>query len=474
MSREYWLKRRGFILAAIGSAIGLGNIWRFSWLTYRNGGGAFLVPYFIALLIIGIPLIILEFILGNYFQGSAVTAFRKIRPVFELIGWFAIIDVFLIGTYYAVVLGWVIDYIGVTIQVAYQGVDAGEAFNNLINSPFLAAVGFLLTWLVTWYTVFRGVSKGIEKASTIAMPLLWVLSIILVVRGVTLPGATNGINWYLVPDWSMLSRGSVWIDALGQILFTLSIMAAPLIVYASYMPRESEMPNSAWITAFANCGYSFFFGFATWGIIGYMMSLKGVTSPADLDVPLKGAGLAFVTIPTAIGQLPGGPAIASLFGIMFFVILWLAGYTSLISIVEPMYAALHEKFGFTRSKTVTYVTILSVIIGLFYIWHPEYIDPVDFIAGSTNLIWIVLLETVIVGYFFGVEKLREYANPYAELRLGVWYDILIKYVAPVTLTVILVYGLVGVEALSPVSALVLILLMITSVIFAGMKWRGEK
>lgn len=191
-------------LAAIGSAIGLGNIWRFSWLAYRNGGGAFLVPYFIALLVI-----ILEFILGNYFQGSTVTVFRKIRPVFELIGWFAIIDVFLIGTYYAVVLGWVLDYIGVTVQEAYQGVDTATAFNNLITSLFLVAVGFLLTWLVTWYTVFRGVGRGIEKASTIAIPLLWVLSIILVVRGVTLPGATNGNNWYLVPDWSMLTKGSV-------------------------------------------------------------------------------------------------------------------------------------------------------------------------------------------------------------------------------------------------------------------------
>lgn len=139
-----------------------------------------------------------------------------------------------------------------------------------------------------------------------------------------------------------------------------------------------------------------------------------------------------------------------------------------------MNAALHDKFGFTRAKTVTCVTILSVVIGLLYILYPEYIDPVDFIAGSTNLIWIVLLEAVIVGYFFGVEKLREYVNPYAELKLGVWYDILIKYVAPITMTIILVYGLVGVDAVSPVSALVLILLMIASVVLAGIKWRGEE
>ena len=470
-SREYWMRRRGFILAAIGSAIGLGNIWRFSWLAYRNGGGAFLVPYFIALLSIGVPLLILEFLLGNYFQGSSVTAFKRIRDQLEIIGWIAILDVFIIGTYYSVVLGWVMDYIGYSAVVAWKDVGAGDLFNNLTSNPWIQLIGFTITWFITWITVYKGVSGGIERASTFAIPVLWFLSAILVIRGITLAGADVGINWYLKPDWARLADGKVWIDAFGQILFTLSVMAGPLVVYAKYMPRNSELPNSAWITAFANCGFSFFFGFATWGIIGYMMSLQGVTTPADLNVPLGGAGLAFVTIPTATSLLPGGTAVAAVFGTIFFIILWLAGYTSLISIVEPVHAALNEKFGTSRKLNVTLITILSYIIGLAFIFRVDLIDPVDFIAGSTNLVWVVLLEAVIASYFYSLKKLRDYANPYAELKLGEWFDFLIRYVVPVIMGIILVYGLISTDTMSPISGLVLILLVIASTVFAGSKWK---
>ncbi len=501
IAAEYWKRRKGFILAAIGSAIGLGNIWRFSWLTYRNGGGAFLIPYFIALLIVGVPLLILEFLLGNYFAGSSPKVFRKIRDSLEIIGWIAILDVFIIGTYYAVVLAWVFDYIWLSItyapQLASGTLSASQLFGNLVTNPWLVLLGLVVTWFVTWYTVFRGVSEGIEKASLVAIPLLWILSIILVIRGVTLPGADTGINWYLSPDFSKLASGSVWIDAFGQILFTLSIMAAPLIVYASYMPKKSELPNSAWITAFANCGFSFFFGFATWGIIGYLMSLKNVTSPAALNIPLGGGGLAFITIPTAMSQLPGGPSVAAVFGLIFFLVLWLAGYTSLISIIEPVYAALRDKFGVTRRQTVTAVTIISFIIGLIFVFDPDMIDPVDFTVGSTNLVWIVLLEAAVAGFYLGVKKLREYANPYAELKLGVWFDYLIKYVAPISMAIILFYGLwyakaqvvvysivqagktVAVNApgtvngVHPVSLIVMVALLIAAILVTGFKWRTK-
>ena len=298
---------------------------------------------------------------------------------------------------------------------------------------------------------------------------------ILVIRGVTLPRADTGINWYLSPDFSKLAQGSVWIDAFGQILFTLSIMAAPLIVYASYMPKKSELPNSAWITAFANCGFSFFFGFATWGIIGYPMSLNNVASPEALKIPLGGGGLAFITIPTAMSRLPGGPSVAAVFGLIFFIVLWLAGYTSLISIIEPVYAALRDKFGVTRRQTVTAVTILSFIIGLIFVFKPGMIDPVDFMVGSTNLVWIVLPEAAAAGFYLGVgvKKLREYANPYAELRLGVWFDYLIKYAAPISMAIILFYGLWFAKSINPVSLIVMVALLIAAILVTGLKWRAE-
>jgi len=469
---EYWRRRRGFILAAIGSAIGLGNIWRFSYLCYKDGGGAFLVPYFIALMIVGVPLIILEFVLGNYFRGSPPKVFGAIRRGLEIFGWFAVLDQFIIGTYYAVVLAWCMVYIGFSATVAWGTVQGVRAlFNHLLTTPWITLVGLVITWLITWYTLFRGVAGGIEKACTFAIPALWILSVILVVRGVTLPHHNVGLNFYLTPNWSKLSSGTVWIDAFGQILFTLSLMAAPLVIYAAYMPPGSELPNSAWITAFANCGFSFFFGFATWGIIGYLMGLYHVTNPAALKVPLGGGGLAFMTIPAAVTLLPGAPVTTAIFGALFFIILWLAGYTSLLSIVEPIYGAIRDKFVVSRRVGVSIVCGLLFAFGLVFVFNPELIDPVDFIAGSTNLVWIVMLEAIIAGYMYSLEKLRAYVNPYAELKLGRWFDALVRYVSPVALACVLGYGLYSARVINPVSVMVLVLITICAVVLSGTRWR---
>lgn len=165
---------------------------------------------------------------------------------------------------------------------------------------------------------------------------------------------------------------------------------------------------------------------------------------------------------------------AAIFGLIFFMVLWLAGYTSLISIVEPVYVALRDKFGFTRRMTVTGVAIISILIGLLLVFDVDMIDPVDFIVGSTNLVWLVLVEAIIAGYFLGVDKLREYANPSAELKLGKWYDILIMVVAPITLVIILFYGLHSVEQIHPVSMIVMVALILASIILAGMKWLKEE
>ena len=471
---EYWKRRRGFILAAIGSAIGLGNIWRFSWLCYRNGGGAFLVPYIIFLLVFGIPLMILEFMLGYYFRGATPKVFRKIKEGLEPIGWIAIINTFILCTYYSVVLAWVMDYIGLSATVAWKTVEGvGPTFEALISNPVFVIIGLTITWLITWYTCYAGIASGIERACTYAIPILWILSAVLVIRGVTLPGSDIGINWLLTPTAQAFS-GSAVIDAAGQILFTLSVFGTTMIVYASYLPPKSEIPNSAWITSFANCGFSFFFAFATWGIIGYLMHVMNVTTPADLPVPLGGAGLAFVTIPTAVTLLPGAPLTTAIFGTIFFIILWLAGYTSLISIIEPVYKAFNDKFGIPRKKGITAVSVLAYIISLLFAIRPDLIDPVDFMVGSTNAVWIVLLEAIIAGYFFSLKVFRDHVNPDAEWKLGPWFDVLIKFVTPIVLLVVLGWGLATTVHVSPVSILTVIIIIIVATAISGLKWKEEK
>lgn len=471
---EYWKRRRGFILAAIGSAIGLGNIWRFSWLCYRNGGGAFLVPYIVFLLIIGIPLLVLEFSLGYYFRGSSPKVFRKIRDSLEILGWLATIDIVILGMYYSLVLAWVLDYIGLSAVVAWKTVEGvGPTFEGLISNPPIVLVGLVITWLITWYTNYSGVSRGIERACNYAIPTLWILSAILVIRGLTLPGSTVGINWLLTPSAKAFT-GSALIDAAGQILFTLSILATSLVVYASYLPPRSEIPNSAWITAFANCGFSFFFAFATWGIIGYLMYSMNVATPADLPVPLGGAGLAFVTIPTAVTLLPGAPLTTAIFGTIFFIILWLAGYTSLISIVEPIYAALRDKFGISRRTGVTLVSAIMFIGSIIFAFRPDLIDPVDFIVGSTNLIWLVMLEAVVAGYFLGLKVLKDHVNPDAEWKLGPWFDVFIKFIVPIVLAIVLGWGIITTTHVSPISIATFIILIVAALILSGMKWKVKE
>jgi len=417
---------------------------------------------------------ILEFMLGYYFRGATPKVFRKIRESLEPIGWIAIINTFILCTYYSVVLAWVMDYIGLSATVAWKTVEGvGPTFEALLSNSVFVIIGLTITWLISWYTCYAGIASGIEKACNFAIPLLWILSAILVIRGVTLPGSDIGINWLLTPSAQAFS-GSAIIDAAGQILFTLSVFGTTMIVYASYLAPRSEIPNSAWITSFANCGYSFFFAFATWGIIGYLMHIMNVATPADLPVPLGGAGLAFVTIPTAVTLLPGAPLTTAVFGTMFFVILWLAGYTSLISIIEPTYAALRDKFGISRKKGVTLISLLAYIISLVYAFRPDLIDPVDFIVGSTNAVWIVLLEAIIAGYFLGLKVLRDYVNPDAEWKLGAWYDVLIKIVTPIILLVVLGWGLITTTHVSPVSILTVIVIIIAATVLTGFKWKEEE
>ncbi|MDD4497574.1 MAG: sodium-dependent transporter, partial [Methanosarcinaceae archaeon] len=233
MTREVWNTRVGFILAAVGSAVGLGNIWRFSYAAYENGGGVFLIPYFIALLTAGIPLMILEFGMGSKFRGAAPMAFKRAKKSFEFIGWWGVIASFIITTYYSVIMGWSLVYLVKAFNLGW-GSDTEAFFNEALlevsNSPwnfsgFAPSVlaGLVGVWFLIWIIEKKGVQKGIERANKIFMPLLWLLLIVLVFRAITLPGALAGIEWYLKPDFSKLTDLGVWQAAYAQAFYSLSL-----------------------------------------------------------------------------------------------------------------------------------------------------------------------------------------------------------------------------------------------------------
>lgn len=253
-NRQQWGTRAGFILAAAGSAIGLGNIWRFPAVAYENGGGAFFFPYLFALLTAGIPILILEFTLGHKYRGSAPLTFARLSKGAEWIGWWQVLISFVISTYYSVVIAWAMSYTYFAFTSKWgedtEGFLFGEylklaetpgTFGSLVPAVLIP---LLLVWIINLAVLYKGVRKGIEAANKIFLPTLVVLFFIIVVRAVTLDGAVEGLNAFFKPNWDQIMNGKVWLAAYSQIFFSLSIAFAIMITYSSYLPKKSDITNN--------------------------------------------------------------------------------------------------------------------------------------------------------------------------------------------------------------------------------------
>jgi len=446
-SRETWKSQFGFILAAVGSAIGLGNIWRFSYMVYDNGGGAFLIPYLVALFTVGIPLMILEFCLGHRYKASAPLAFAKIHPKWEWIGWWSVIFVmFGIALYYSVVIAWCLDYLFLSVSLAW-GSDANAYFfgeflhvtegpHDLggIRLPIL--LGLLVIWILNWGIVYRGIQRGIELANKIFMPLLFGLTAILVFWSLSLEGASIGLKAYLMPDFSALLKPKVWIDAFSQIFFTLSLGFGIMIAYASYLPERANLTRNAFLTALINCGFSLVSGVAVFSLLGYM-ALE--TQQPIEKVVTQSIGLAFVAYPKALSLLPGGPV----FGVLFFASLVVAGLSSSVSIIEAFTAAAVDKFSWNRRRVVTSVSVLGFLGGMIFTTRGGlfWLDIVDHFLTHFGLIAVGVLEAALVSWFFPIEVLRSHINAVSEMKLGRSWSFLIQYFSPAVLSLIILVDL---------------------------------
>ena len=266
--REQWGSKLGFILAAIGSAVGLGNIWRFPYTAASNGGGAFILPYLFAIITAGIPILILEYTIGKAYRGGAPVALARINSKFEWLGWIQVMVSFVIAVYYFAIVVWVTSYIGFSFGQQWGNdptsfftgkflnmTDSAHNFGGIQTHLLLP---FALVWVLVAIILYRGVSKGIELACKICMPILLVFTILLVIRGITLPGAAQGLDYLFSPNWDALKKSDVWIAAYSQVFYSLSIAFAIMISYASYLPKKTDVVNSAFLTATANHGYELF------------------------------------------------------------------------------------------------------------------------------------------------------------------------------------------------------------------------
>lgn len=452
MQRERWGNRAAFVLAAIGSAAGLGNAWRFPYMAYKNGGGAFLIPYFVALLTAGIPLIIMEFSLGQKQQLGAAAALGKIKKRFEPFGWWAILCAFIIDSYYAGVMGWAWDYLVGSFTVAWQDTGTSDYFFNKIlqvtEGPGILggfSIPVLLGVIATWIAIYFILRKGTESVGkviwfTVLAPVI--LLLILIIRAVTLPGAIEGLNYYLQPDFARLLDYHVWIDAYSQIFFTLSLGMGIMIAYASYMPEDSDVVNNALITVFANSGVSFMAGIAIFGTLGYMAHVQGVPIA---DVATGGVGLAFVVYPEAISMLPGGNMVVGFFGAVFFLTLLTLGIDSAFSLVESTISGVVDKWQLNKRKTTFWMIVILGLISLLYTTKGGiyWLDIVDHYINTYGLILAGILETLVIGWYYKPKTLRNYFNPISEYQLGSWWDFMIKYLTPAVLIFLFFYNLYG-------------------------------
>ena len=440
----------GFIMAAVGAAAGLGNIWRFPYLLYKNGGGAFLIPYFIALLTAGIPLVILEYYAGQKTQSGAPRAMAKLAGKnWEWVGWFALVLVFLISTYYTVIIAWVVDHIWFSVKLAWQPNAETFFFDKFLQRipqdqwhgqlghirwPIL--IGLILAWIGIYLSIFKG-PKLTGKVATVLMIMPLVILVIMVIRGLTLPHAVDGLKFYLTPDFSKLKDPQVWLDAYGQIFFTLSLAMGTLIAYASYNPPDNEINNNAVITALGNSSISFLGGFAVFSTLGFLAFTLG--KPVS-EVVRSGISLAFVSYPTAISKLPGAP----IWGVLFFFMLLNLATTSAFSQIEGIIAGIKDKWNVPRKVALPLISLASFLVAIIYTTQGGFywLDIVDHYISAFGLTLVGLLEAILIGYIYGAAKIREEANAVSEIKIGIWWDISVKIITPIVLIVILVMSVI--------------------------------
>jgi len=457
--RQRWDSRTAFIFAAIGSAVGLGNLWRFPYIAASNGGGAFLIPYFVALLTAGIPLLILECGLGQMLQRGAPEALGSVRKGCEWVGWWALAVGSMISFYYAAVMAWSWDYLWYSFKALICGTavpwkeDAGRFFTTVVlqksagpwefgGLSWPVVLGVAVTWVAVFLIIHRGL-KVVSKVVMVTVPLPLILLIALFVRTIYLNGAEAGLAYYLTPRFEELLKPGVWLAAYGQVFFSLSLGFGIMIAYASYEPRESDVNNDVLIVSFGNCGTSFFAGFVVFTTLGYLVAQSGVSTTVP-EVVGAGPDLTFITYPEAIALMPG----AALVGVLFFLALLTLGIDSLFSIVEAIITGIEDKWPICRDKITAIFCTVGMVVGLVYASHAGYhwLGIVDGWMSDFGLAAVGLVECIIIGWFYKTGQLRRWLNSVSEVRVGLWWDACIKFITPAILVVVMtltLWGLVG-------------------------------
>lgn len=435
--RERWGSKLGFILAASGSAVGLGNLWKFPYKAGTNGGGAFVLVYVIIVLLLGFSLMIAEIALGRHTQLNAIGAYAKISKKWGWVGALGVFAAFIILSFYSVVGGWVINYLVKSATGALKVSDPEVLkgiFGGFVSSATMPIVYHGIFMIITLAIVFIGIGKGIEKASKIMMPSLFIIIIILAIRSVTLPGAMEGVKYFIIPDFSKITMNVV-LDALGQVFFSLSLGMGCMITYGSYLGKDTNIPKSGIIIPLIDTAIALLAGFAILPSV-FAFGFK----------PDQGPGLMFVTLPAVFSKMPFG----TIFAVLFFILVLFAALTSSISLLEVVVAYVVDKWGFSRQKTSIFIAIAIFLVGIpaslsqgvwsgiHLIGNRGFFDTYDFIASNVLLPLGGLLLCIFVGWIWKREVCTDEITNDGKIKFrlkNVWF-FLIKYVCPIAIFIV--------------------------------------
>jgi neurotransmitter:Na+ symporter, NSS family len=470
-SREHWGSRIGLILAMAGNAVGLGNFLRFPVQAANNGGGTFMIPYFIAFILLGIPLMWMEWGIGRYGgrygHGTIPGMFDRLwnHPAAKYIGVLGIIMPLVVFTYYTVIVGWLLGFAFFSLTGAFffpqLGVDAAaqgvreflSGFQNIhvtpeaegINAFMASGVGGFIFYgitlvLIVW-VLSRGISGGIEKLALIGMPVLFFFAVLLMIRVLTLPetaagSPSQGLAFIWTPDWSALGNASVWLAAAGQVFFTLSLGMGTIHTYASFLSKEDDITLTGLATASTNEFAEVVLG----GTIAIpaavtFFGVAGATAIAaggSFDVGIVAMGVVFQ-------NLPGGLLLGQLAAFMWFFLLFIAGITSSVALASPAMAFMQEEFGYRRGSVAVGLGALALVLGFLNIWFLQrgFLDEWDFWAGTFGLVVFAFIETWIILLAFGVNRFWGEIHQGADLAIPVFFKIAM-WISPLFLT-----GLLG-------------------------------
>ena len=446
LERASFGSKLGVILATAGSAVGLGNIWRFPYMTGHNGGAVFIIIYIFCVLLLGIPCMVSEFIIGRHGQSNTARAFSKISggSAWTLIGYMGVLTGFLISSYYAVVSGWCLEYLWASLLGKLQGDPAyiSSYFESFSQDPVKPVFWTFLILLATYLIIENGVRDGIERASKLMMPILFILLLIIVVASCMLPNANKGIEFLLNPDMSKVN-GDVFLAALGQAFYSLSIAMGCICTYASYFSKHTNLPGAA----------------VQIGVIDFLVALLAglVIFPAAFSVgvnPDSGPSLLFITLPNVFQQAFSViPGLGYIIAMLFYILLSMAALTSLMSLHEVSTAFLEEEMGTTRKNAALIVTVCCMFLAIFcslslgvveryHFFGMSLFSLFDFVTGQLFLPIVGFLTCILIGWFVPHKIVRDEFTNRGTLDNGGLFHIylfLVKYVCPICILFIFLH-----------------------------------